>query len=169
MKRPLFAAFVLVILVTGLCRAQEDAAILDVDKFADEIRKLVIREYPKANITVKDSIIHFEFNVRKYMIHEPLLTGEWQDAHEEIGPQRGGIFCDMEFRKHNYGAQAAVPQDFDKRYFKTLLMAPYSKKLDHHLYVHFKYPSNVKPEFSKKFQTLTERFEEFCSTRRTNK
>ena len=163
MKRVLLAALTFVILLFGTCLARGSASVLEANKFIDEIRKLVVKEFPKAKVTMRDGVIHFEFNVRKYMVHEPLLTGEWQDAHEELGPQRGGIFCDMEFREGDYGGQAAVPQNFDKRYFTTLVMAPYSKKLDHHLYAHLKYPRNVAPEFLKEFEALVNRFEESCT------
>ncbi len=163
MNRQLFVAVALAILVPRQCKAQSDTGSLDVGKFVEELRSLVLKEYPEASITEKDSNIHFEFNVRKYMIHEPFLTGEWQDAHEEVGPQRSGIFCDMKFCRGDYiRGQAEVPQDFDKRYFITRVMAPYSKKLDHHLYVHFKYPRDVKPEFLKEVQTLIDRFDQYC-------
>jgi hypothetical protein len=38
-------------------------------------------------------------------------------------------------------------------------MAPYSKKLDRHLYVHLKYPGDVHKEFLKDFQRLVDGFE----------
>jgi hypothetical protein len=126
-----------------------------------EVRKLVEKSYPRAQVTMKDQTIHFEFNTRKYMIHEPLLTGEWQDAREEPGPQKGGIFGDIELRPGRYAGQAVVPQSFDKRYFVLLVMAPYSKKLDCHLYVHLKYPHDVSPEFLKAFERLMAGFDTY--------
>src|SRR5438034_7173328 len=58
-------------------------------------------------------------------VHEPLKTGEWQDARETIGPQRGGVVGNMELRTGKYLGAAAVPQAFDKRYFTLQVMAPY--------------------------------------------
>jgi hypothetical protein len=118
-----------------------------------------MKYYPKAKVNLKDQTIHFEFNTRRFMIHEPLLTGEWQDAHEVTGPQKGGIHGEIELRAGEYGGMAVVPQSFDKRYFTVLLMAPYSKKLDHHLYIHLKYPGDVHKEFLKEFERLVEGFE----------
>lgn len=123
-----------------------------------DVRKLVLKHYPKASISMKDETIHVEYNTRKYMIHEPLLTGEWQDAHEEVGPQKGGVYADIELRPGTYRGMAVVPQSFDKRYFTLLLLAPYSKKLDHHLYVHLKYPRDVSKEFLDEFRALTDNF-----------
>jgi len=131
----------------------------DLQPLEAEVRKLVEKHYPKGKVTLTDQTIHFEFNVRKFMIHEPLLTGEWQDAHEELGPQRSGIYGDIELRAGEYGGMAVVPQSLDKRYFTLLLLAPSSKKLDHHLYVHLKYPRNVPKEFLKEFERLMDDFE----------
>jgi hypothetical protein len=47
-----------------------------------------------------------------------------------------------------------VPQTFDKRYFRVLLLAPYSPKRDAHLIVHLAYPRDVHPEFLKQFTEL---------------
>src|SRR5262245_526625 len=139
--------------------AADNAPKPDLKPFLEEVRKLVEKQYPKAKVTLKDQTIHFEFNTRKFMIHEPLLTGEWQDAHEEAGPQKSGIYGDIELRAGEYGGMAVVPQTFDKRYFTLLLMAPYSKKLDHHLYVHLKSPRDVPKEFLKEFERLVDGFE----------
>lgn len=145
--------------------AADEASKPDLKPLLEEVRKLVEKHYPKAKVTRKGQTIHFEFNTRKFMIHEPLLTGEWQDAHEEPGPQKGGIYGDIELRAGEYGGMAKIPQSFDKRYFTLLLMAPYSKKLDHHLYVHLKYPRDVPKEFLKEFERLVDGFEKHVPAR----
>ena len=140
--------------------AVDDAPKPDLKSLEAEVRKLVEMHYPKAKVTLKDQTIHFEFNTRKYMIHALNRIGDaWQDAHEEQGPQPGGIYCDIELRQGKYGGAAVVPQDFNERYFTLYLSAPYSKKLDRHLYIHLKYPSNVPEEFLKDFKRLTDEFE----------
>ena len=157
-------AFVCFLTASGRSEAGE-APGPELKPFLEEIRKLVVKHYPKGEVTLKDETIHFEFNTRKYMIHEPLLTGEWQDAHEELGPQKGGIYGDIELRPGEYGGMAAVPQSFDKRYFTLFLMAPYSKKLDYHLYIHLKYPRDATKEFLKEFGQLAEGFEKHVAVR----
>ena len=139
--------------------AAADAPKPDLKPLLEQVRKLVEKHYPKAKVTLKDQTIRVEFNVRKFMIHEPLLTGEWQDAHEEPGPQKGGIYADIELRAGAYGGMAAVPQSFDKRYFTLLLTASHSKKLDQHLYIHLKYPRDVPKDFLKEFRLLMDGFE----------
>src|SRR5262249_5079835 len=71
----------------------------------------------------------------------------------------GGIYADIELRAGEYGGMAAVPQSFDKRYFTLLLTAPHSRKLDHHLYIHLKYPRDVPKDFLKEFERLVDGFE----------
>jgi hypothetical protein len=83
----------------------DDTPKPDLKPLLAEVRKLVEQHYPKGKVTLKDQTIHFEFNVRQFMIHEPLLTGEWQDAHEETGPQKGGIHGDIELRAGKYGGK----------------------------------------------------------------
>jgi hypothetical protein len=137
----------------------DDAPKPDLKPLLKEVHKVVEKHYPKATVTLKDQTIHFEFNTRKFMIHEPTLTGEWQDAHEEPGPQKGGIYADIELRAGQYMGMATVPQSFDKRYFTLLLRAPHSRKLDHHLYIHLKYPRDMPKDFLKEFERLVDAFE----------
>src|SRR3989454_4419809 len=49
-----------------------------------------------------ETTIHFEARTRRFMVHEPLKTGEWQHARETIGPQRGGVVGNMELRTGKY-------------------------------------------------------------------
>ncbi len=142
-----------------------NAAAQDLGPLANEVRKVVHPYYPKAEITLKGQTIHFEFNTRKFMIHEPTKNGEWQDAHEEPGPQRGGIDGDLELRAGPYLGQAMVPQAFDMRYFTLLVMAPYEKKLDRHLYVHLKFPRDASPKFLQEFQRVVNDFGRFVTLR----
>jgi len=39
------------------------------------------------------------------------------------------------------------------------VLAPYSKRLDRHLYIYLKYPSDVSKDFLKEFFQLVNRFE----------
>lgn len=139
--------------------AADDIPKPDLKPLLEQVRELVQKHYPKATVSLKDKTIHIEYNTRKFMIHEPLLTGEWQDAHEEPGPQKGGIYGDIELRAGEYGGMAALPQSFDKRYFTLFVTAPYSKKLDRHLDIHLKYPRDVPKDFLKEFERLVGGFE----------
>jgi hypothetical protein len=165
MRFPLVGLALGCLLATSGRAAADDLPGPDLKPLLEEVRKVAQKYYPKAEVTLKDQAIHLEFNTRKFMIHEPLLTGEWQDAHEEVGPQKGGIYGDLELRAGPYGGMAAVPQSFDKRYFTVLLTAPYSKALDHHLYVHLKYPRDVPRDFLREFSELIDGFDRHVRAR----
>ena len=126
-----------------------------------ELRILFRKYYPEATSHLLKDEIHFEHETRIFIVHEPLRTGEWQDPWPERGPQRGGILCDLTLQKGKYPGAAAVPQTFDKRYFKLLVMAPYSSKRDVHLYVHLSFPADVKSDFLKEFTALVDDFEKY--------
>jgi hypothetical protein len=157
-------AFLIARLLIGLSQAPaDDTPDSDLKRLHVEVRKLVEKHYPNGKVTLKNQTIHFEFNARKFMIHEPLLSGEWQNAHEELGPQKGGIYGDIELRVGEYMGQANVPQTFNKHYFTLLLLAPYSQKNNQHLYVHLKYPGDVPKEFLEAFKGLANGFEAYVT------
>jgi len=124
-------------------------------------RALVLKYYPDARTARTRDAIHFEARTRRFMIHEPLKTGEWQDAREVVGPQRGGVVGHMELRTGKYPGAAVVPQAFDKRYFTLHVMAPYSEARDAHLYTHLLYPADANRVFLAEFAELVARFADY--------
>jgi hypothetical protein len=123
-----------------------------------ELDALFHRYYPNVTSKASKDTIHFEFNTRMFLIQEPLKSGEWQDARNVRGPNTGGILCDLELRKGKYLGAAAVPQTFDKRFFKIWVAAPYSVSRDEHLYVHLYYPADARTDFLEGFSGVVERF-----------
>src|SRR5262245_17524463 len=88
----------------------EDAPAVDLKPFVAKLREVVRKHYPEAEVGLVGKAIHFEYNVRKFWIHDASLTGEWADAHEEEGPKKGGIYGDIELQGGEYMGMAAVPQ-----------------------------------------------------------
>jgi hypothetical protein len=152
------AAFVPVARV-GRAHGSDDVRL--VDRLHVQTKALVLKYYPAARTDLAKQTIHFEAHVRRFMVHEQLKTGEWQDAHEVVGPQRGGVVGNMELRSGKYLGAAAVPQAFDKRYFTLLVMAPYSETRDAHLYTHLLYPADANKVFLTEFADLVKRFAEY--------
>jgi len=124
-----------------------------------DFRTLFRKHYPAVTSHLLKDEMHFESDTRVFIVHEPLRTGEWQDPWQTRGPKPGGILCEMSLRKGRYMGAAVVPQTFDKRYFRLLVIAPYSVKHDAHLYVHLSYPGNVGPDFLTEFTGLVNDFE----------
>jgi hypothetical protein len=168
-SRSIKTARLLVLLLTGAFGVSrlhaEEADSPDLAPLVKAVKKLVEKHYPQGKVSLNDQTIHFEFNTRKFFVHEQRLTGEWQDAFEDTGPQKGGIYGDLELRAGEYDGMAAVPQSFDKRYFTLLLLAPYSKKLNRHLYVHLKYPHNAPAEFLSEFAELVNHFDDHLASK----
>jgi hypothetical protein len=124
------------------------------------VQRIVRSHYPTATSHLLKNKIHFEFNTRLFIIHVPLKTGEWQDPWEERGPKKSGILATIELRDGEYSGAAMVPQIFDRLYYSIILMAPYSKKYDCHLYVHLYIPRHDSiPEFTKELTELVSTFE----------
>lgn len=171
MRRTLLA-LLLALAAPRAVRARDDVssapapAVFAAERFYRDVRALVRRHYPEATAHRLGEKIHFEHHTRVFVVHEPLKTGEWQDPCEERGPRMGGVLCDMEFRRGRYGGQAGVPQRFDKHYFTVLLLAPYSKRLDGHLYVHLLLPGHGKiPDgFEDALRRLIDGFGEYAET-----
>ncbi len=156
----LVASFLFALIAAPATGADEESSQnLALTRFYSELQTLFRKHYPKATSHLLKDKIHFEHNTRVFIVHEPLKTGEWQDPRETRGPKPGGILCDIALQKGQYQGAAVVPQTFDKRYFKVLLMAPYSAKHDVHLYVHLFYPGNVSSDFLKEFAELVNDFQ----------
>jgi hypothetical protein len=140
-------------------RAQ--ASDYDLKDFYRQIQSLVKQHYKKATFHRLNGKIHFEYSTRIFLLHNPWKNGEWQDPHEERGPTQRGIYCDIEIRRGKYWGAAMVPQTFDKRYFMLALFAPYSERLDAHMYVHLKYPSRASDDFLNELTSLINNFEKY--------
>lgn len=156
-----FLALFLFAFVAVTARGADEEALQNpaLKKFYSELQTLFRKHYPNATSHMLKNSMHFEHDTRVFIVHEPLKTGEWQDPWETRGPKPGGILCDITLEKGKYQGQAKVPQTFDKRYFRILLMAPYSAERDCHLCVRLSYPANVNNDFLKEFMELVADFQ----------
>lgn len=127
--------------------------------FYASLRTVFAKHYPTATVTARDQSMTFEHDTRIFLIHDAFKTGEWQDATEQRGPKKSGIYCQIVAQSGPYKGAAAVPQTFDKRYFSVLLLAPYSKRLNHHLHVRLSYPAGASKEFLQEFAEAINTFE----------
>lgn len=154
----LLVAALLCACVAAPIRESEDqpSRVPPLERFYSDLEQLFARHYPAATSQRLEDGIHFEYDTRVFLVHESLKTGEWQEAFEMRGPNRGGILCDITLRKGPYQGAADVPQTFDKHYFTLLLMAPDSPEHDAHLHVRLGYPANVSADFLGHFTKLVD-------------
>ena len=132
------------------------------DEVADyyaSLRVFFAKHYPKVTAAAKDDGMTFDFNTRTFLVHELTKDGaQWQDAAQQRGPNPGGIYCEIQQQKGPYDGQAKTPQTFDRRYFRVLLLAPYSKRLDRHLHILLYYPQTTDEAFLRDFTHAANRF-----------
>lgn len=136
----------------------DDKTPKQVEKVYSDVKKLVAEFYPNAEVIEKESRLECRFKTRKFMVHLPLKTGEWQEARPMEGPDRSGMMCVISYQKGRWMGAAMVPQTFEYHYYASTLSCPYNKKLDMHLESHLYFPKNVKPEFLKRYSDLVNEF-----------
>jgi hypothetical protein len=154
MKLPLALLTILSLALTMPARADEVA-----DYFST-LQTLFAKYFPKVTATAKNGGLTLDCQTRIFLIHErPRGGGDWQDASPQRGPNPGGIYCEIVSEEGPYNDQAEAPQIFDKRYFKILLVAPYSKRLNRHLHILLYYPDGTPETFLREFKEAVDRFE----------
>ena len=153
----------LAIFITAPTRAADAETLQNpaLKRFYSELQTIFRNQYPDVTSDLLKDKIHFECDTRLFIVHEEGMSGRWLDPWEERGPKPGGILCDITLEKGKYQGQAIVPQTIDKRYFKFLMMAPYSEKQDIHLIVYLSYPQNVSDDFLKRFTKLVNSFDKY--------
>lgn len=151
-------SFVLIILATLGLLASPCPAADYLDAFYSSLRRVFITYYPAATVSTKANTATFEHDTRLFMIHDALKTGEWQEAREQRGPNKGGVYCEIVSESGIYKGAAVVSQTFDGHYFTIQFLAPYSKRLDRHLHVRLSYPTDASKEFLREFTEAVNRF-----------
>ena len=143
-------------------QSQDDESLQNpkLKEICSNTRRILRRHYPEATSHLLKNKIHFEYDTRLFIVHIPLKTGKWQDPREERGPKKGGVLGTIELKEGDYVGAARIPQTFDYHYYKVMVMAPYSKKHNCHLFVRLYVPRfESKPEFIKEFTELVNSFE----------
>jgi hypothetical protein len=158
MKHRIFLTL-LFLLFLAPAQAEEPKTLPSLQSFGAAMQKLVAQEYKDLRADIAAGHIDMKSKTRKFMIHFPLMTGEWQEAVEVEGPDRHGIMMHIEVHALPYDGQAMAPQVFNNRYYQRLLLVPESKKCSCYLHATLSYPDDTKPEFIKAWTKLVNGFE----------
>lgn len=150
---------------SGAGGAEQGRRLPVMNKFADAVEQLLRRYYKEIKRSdLSAETVRFEYNTMKFMVHLPLKTGEWQPAHEEVGPQRHGIVCVLNLSPGRWAGAAVMPQVFDHHYYKVLGMAPYDESKGCHMHASLYYPEmDISPMFMKEYQKLVNSFATYLS------
>ncbi len=157
-RQVLLIGAVLMISSSPNAQSSSEAAPPAVAETYARVEKLLLAHYPNAAVKRENGNLQISYKTRKFMVHNRLKTGEWQEAVEQIGPDRSGISCSISAAPGPFMGAAVVPQTFDYRYYQSLMLAPYSKSLNYHLVAHLNYPDDVKPVVLREFNDTVAKF-----------
>ena len=137
-----------------------------------KMHTLFEKHYPKATSTVLyTNCIMFAYNVTTFEFPYTGPAGKKHESTIQQGPKPGGILCRLSLERGRPVPQIAFPMDgqslcpttIDRKHFKTLIIGPYSSKMDVRLWTSLSYPSDVKEEFLIEFQTLISDFPKYAA------
>jgi len=127
--------------------------------------------YPQAGFTNSpDHALKFEYAVTNFLFPVPTngLKGKGHEPEVQRGPLPGGILCSIvlepgkdndQFVLSTVNAERIPSWLRDKKYYKELLMAPYSPKLNAHLWAYLWYPPDASETFLKEYRAIMKDFE----------
>lgn len=127
-----------------------ETALMD-DLFA-KLTSLVHEGYPKAKVVRTGNKLRIEYKVR------PFIT---VGNKTEMAPDFGGLACDIELKPGRYSGRTRLPQQYNEyNFYSVILMAPYSKALNAHLYTKLLYPSDTPQQFQDQFKDLMNEYDD---------
>jgi len=162
-------AGVLLLIQSHVCAEDVPKASPVPDAVCAKLQALFRKYYPKATFTnLGVNGIHFEYEIITFEFPDIGPPGGKREATTQRGPKKGGILCSIYLEKGEYRGQIALmprgggqygPFLIDRKVYKQLLMAPYSARLDAHLWVSLSYPSDASDDFLKEFRARMNAFE----------
>jgi hypothetical protein len=129
-----------------------------------KLETLFQEHYPNATFDNQGvNGLHCEYEVFTIDSYYSGTKGVKREAVSHRGPKPGGILCSVYAAAGPYRGQLQLSpftegklaqQVIDRKEYKQLLMAPYSKKTDIHLWAALSFPPDVNDEFLDKFRRI---------------
>jgi hypothetical protein len=137
-----------------------------------KLKPVFEKYYPSATMTNKGANgLHFEYAVTNFDFSTPPRPGAGAKRENPIqrGPKHGGILCSVYLEKGKYHDQRIISftpveggelAEFvnDRKEYRELVLAPYSKKRDAYLWVVLSYPPDATDEFLKELRKVVKSF-----------
>ncbi|MCU0712331.1 MAG: hypothetical protein MUC43_09740 [Pirellula sp.] len=175
MKLPVtFTVFEIVltlILILGpmIARGDESKSRPVSDRVCAKLEALFKKHSPKATFENQGvNGIHFEHEVKTFEVPDNGPKGGKHETEKQRGPKKRGILCSVYSHSGPYVGQLAlspvtkgkVAQYLkDRKEYKQLLMVPYSKRSDVHMWVALSFPPDVDEAFLEDFRQIMTDFE----------
>jgi hypothetical protein len=145
--------------------------IPSIERFSLKLQEFVQEYYPSVIFEVKDgSKLIFHYNTRKFFIHLKTKNGKWQDAFEVDGPNKDGIYCEIQLLPDSLLPSPAVnnvdedgiPYPHNQIiYFYNYFLQSYSEKCDCYIEVVLRCYQNSPDVFIKGFFKLIYEFYDY--------
>jgi hypothetical protein len=145
--------------------ANSDPGNAALNRFHQELRKVLAKHFPRASSHVFDDKIHFEHATRLYVARAIAKTplGQQPPLVEVRGPNNDGVWCEIRFRE-GFVPYARSEGATDRQHFTEYIYYPHFQDLDCHLYVTLRLPSGaeqqVQGQFLADFRKLLESFDD---------
>ncbi|MBX9667456.1 MAG: TraB/GumN family protein [Candidatus Obscuribacterales bacterium] len=132
-------------------RTEESKNVEIENRLLEKLTELVKEFYTKAKITKNGGKIHFEYKSR------PNLNTT--SGRQEIIPAYGGVIGDLDIKSGPYTGKLKVPQMYSEyASYSVVIIAPYSKEHDLHVFAKLSYPTDAQHEFVDRFQSVVNGF-----------
>lgn len=133
-------------------KSEHESPATLIDDVYNRLGKLMHEFYPKAKMTKTANKIKVEYKLRPFVA---------PGGRQEIAPAFGGIMCDIDLKPGPYAGKVRLPQQYHEyNYYSVILMAPYSKNLNAHLYTKLAYPSDTPQDLQYRFKELMNEFDD---------
>lgn len=139
------------------------------DQVCAKLEALFRKHYPKAVFDNQGvNGIHFEHEVIPFVFPYTGARGAKHETDKQRGPKEGGILCSVYSSAGPYMGQLALlpaaegnvaQQVIDRKAYKQLLMAPYSKKSNVHMWISLSFPPDVDEAFLENFRQIMADFQ----------
>jgi hypothetical protein len=139
------------------------------DRVCVKLEALFKEYYPKATFdNQRLNGVRFEHEVTTFEFPYNGRKGAKHEAEKQQGPKQGGFLCNVYASQGPYRGQLRLSPAaegmvahhvIDRKAYKQLLMAPYSRKSDVHLWVALSFPPDADEQFLKKFRQIMTDFE----------
>ncbi len=121
------------------------------DSVVSQVEALMKQSFPKAKIKRTDKSFNASFKCRQF-------ADSGSSSRLVLAPDLDGILLDMELKEGEYTGNQRVPRRTNEVLYISLVMAPYSKKLNSHLSTKILLPHNTPDDVIREFESIIAQF-----------